>query len=203
MPRNTGPSKPRSTVLLVAECGAREAACRIGRLPTYASTAAVSSLARTRSRERLAHETCSQVNSRTVARRLRASPYGVLSPGRITGRGGRGGRARPTRPRGSRQASAARSEAAHRGGAPPRQAARHPRRVGGSPASGARNRRGRARQARNVVGRPRIYQAANGVWLTDRVQPGYLSGSGPARAGSRHTRPFHARGSAAHPGSAG
>jgi hypothetical protein len=35
------------------------------------------------------------------------------------------------------------------------------------------------------------------------VQPGYLSGSGPARAGSRHTRPFHARGSAAHPGSAG
>jgi hypothetical protein len=36
--------------------------------------------------------------------------------------------------------------------------------------------RGRARQGRNVVGRPRIYQAANGVWLTARVQPGYLSG---------------------------
>ena len=35
------------------------------------------------------------------------------------------------------------------------------------------------------------------------VQPGYLSGSGPARAGSRRTRPFHARESAAHPGSAG
>jgi hypothetical protein len=28
----------------------------------------------------------------------------------------------------------------------------------------------------SVVGHPRIYQAANGVWLTDRVQPGYLSG---------------------------
>ena len=48
---------------------------------------------------------------------------------------------------------------------------------------------GRARQARNVVGRPRIYQAANGVWLTDRVQPGYLSGAGPARAGADLTVP--------------
>src|SRR6266508_4245079 len=47
-----------------------------------------------------------------------------------------------------------------------------------------------------------FYQAANGVWLTDHVPPGYLSGW-PARAGSRRTRPFHARGSAAHPGSAG
>ena len=43
-----------------------------------------------------------------------------------------------------------------------------------------------------------FYQAANGVWLTDHVTPGYLSGW-PARAGSRRTRPFHARGSAAHP----
>jgi hypothetical protein len=50
-------------------------------------------------------------------------------------------------------------------------------RTSGSPASGARHRRELARQARNVVGRPHIYQAANGVWLTDRVQPGYLSGS--------------------------
>jgi len=108
-----------------------------------------------------------------------------------------------TRPRGSRQASAARSEAAHRRGAPPRQAARLPRRAGRSPASGARHRRGRVRQARNVVGRPRIHQTASGVLLTDRVQRGYLSGSGPARAGSRRTRPFHVRGSAAHPGSAG
>jgi hypothetical protein len=126
-----------------------------------------------------------------------------LAIGAGGGRCGRGGRARPTRPRGSRQASAARSEAAHRRDAPPRQAARHPQRAGGSPASVARHRRGRARQARNVVGRPRIYQAANGVWLTGRVQPSYLSGSGPARAGSRRTRPSHARGSAAHPGSAG
>ncbi len=36
-------------------------------------------LARTRSRERLAHETCSQVNSRTVARCLRASPYSTVN----------------------------------------------------------------------------------------------------------------------------
>src|SRR5207237_5357229 len=47
-----------------------------------------------------------------------------------------------------------------------------------------------------------FYQAANGVWLTDHVPLGYLSGW-PARAGSRRTRPFHARGSAAHPGAAG
>src|SRR2546426_9733649 len=39
-----------------------------------------------------------------------------------------------------------------------------------------------------------FYQAANGIWLTDHVPPGYLSGW-PARAGSRRTRPFHARGS--------
>jgi hypothetical protein len=38
-----------------------------------------------------------------------------------------------------------------------------------------------------------FYQAANGVWLTDHVPPGCLSGW-PARAASRRTRPFHARG---------
>src|SRR5512143_1848780 len=39
----------------------------------------------------------------------------------------------------------------------------------------------------------------NGVWLSDKLLPGYLSGW-PARAGSRRTRPSHARGFAAHPG---
>jgi transposase-like protein len=85
---------------------------------------------------------CSQVNSHTVARRL--------------------GAAATTRPRGSRGSQCC----AERSGTLARRCDKRRailERAGGSPASGARHRRGRARQAHNVAGRPRIYQTANGV----------------------------------------
>src|SRR5215203_6288017 len=81
--------------------------------------------------------------------------------------------------------------------------ARHPadRDPGGRAPRGARHpdggRRGHAR------GRPRLLPGRQRRLADPPRAPGYLSGCGPARAGSRRTRPFHARGSAAHPGSAG
>jgi hypothetical protein len=77
-------------------------------------------------------------------------------------------------------------------------------------ACGVRHRRERACQARNVVGHPRICRRSPAHLpgrqrrLADRPRAARLPvGTGPARAGSRRTRPFHARGSAVHPGSAG